>query len=182
MPIDWPPGFDRTPPEQRENTTKFDVGYRRTKQDIKKEIERMTVDKWRLDDVTGSGGDPSVVLRWQKDGVDYAVGCDTYTTKGDNLREAYLWLSETRMRGTRPVVTGESEFAAARLPPGDDTTVIASDRRTPPHEILGVAPDAPAATVKGAYRELLKERHPDHGGSTAAFHELQEAKEALLND
>lgn len=30
-----------------------------------------------------------------------------------------------------------------------------------PHEILGVAPDAPAAIVKKAYRKLSREKHPD---------------------
>lgn len=34
-----------------------------------------------------------------------------------------------------------------------------------PHEVLGVAPDAPEPVVKGAFRELVKEGHGDQGGN-----------------
>lgn len=48
-----------------------------------------------------------------------------------------------------------------------------------PHEVLGVPPEADQATVRSAYRRLLKEHHPDHGGSTERFIRVREAYEAL---
>lgn len=49
-----------------------------------------------------------------------------------------------------------------------------------PHEVLDVPPDADERTVRTAYRDLLKEHHPDHGGSRDAFLRITEAYETLL--
>ena len=35
--------------------------------------------------------------------------------------------------------------------------------------------------VDAAFREKLKERHPDHGGTKEQFTALQDAREAMLN-
>lgn len=154
-------------------------------------MERLDPENWRAsigNQHTKSNGlplhnanpdDPGFVLRWSKDGEQFAVACDASPRLRDNVRTVYLWVHETRMRSQRPVVTGEDEFAAARLPSGDDGDAVVA--REPPHEVLGVEPDAPEAAVKGAYRRLLKERHPDQGGSTEEFKRLQEAKEAMLD-
>ena len=42
-------------------------------------------------------------------------------------------------------------------------------------EELGVAPDASAREVTRAYRQQVKETHPDQGGDEAAFRRLREA-------
>jgi curved DNA-binding protein CbpA len=44
-----------------------------------------------------------------------------------------------------------------------------------PSVILGVAPDADAATVRAAYRLRALEHHPDRGGSTAAMAQINAA-------
>lgn len=191
--IDWPPSLgDRTSPEDRLRNNSFQASLGRTTDDLATEMDRLEPENWRAsigNQHTKSNGlplhnanpdDPGFVLRWTKDGEQFAVGCDRYSRLRDNVREVYLWVKETRKRGDRPVVTGESEFAAARLPSGDDDAVVATSR--PAHEVLGVDPDAPEAAVRGAYRGLLKERHPDHGGSAEAFQELEAAKEAMLNE
>jgi len=69
------------------------------------------------------------------------------------------------MRSQRPVQTGESEFAAARLPSGEEEDAVVAT--APPHEVLEVAPDAGDAVVKAAYREKIKSAHPDQGGDSA---------------
>lgn len=51
-----------------------------------------------------------------------------------------------------------------------------------PHEVLDVSPDADERTVRSAYRELLKEHHPDHGGSADRFIRIKEAYEAIVDD
>ncbi len=48
-----------------------------------------------------------------------------------------------------------------------------------PYEILGVDPDADEAEVVDAYRERVKETHPDQGGSQAAFRAVKSAYERI---
>lgn len=179
--LNWPEEFDRTPEHRRESTSKFSVGYQRTRKELRREFDRMGVDSWRLDDVQ-SRDEPGIVVRWEQDGVQYAVACDQYTSKKDNIREIYLWINETRMRSDRPVETGQDDFAAAKLPPGGETgtgeTIVADE---PPHEILGVDPDATVNEIRTAYREKLKHAHPDSGGSGEELQRLREAKDRMLS-
>jgi DnaJ domain len=46
--------------------------------------------------------------------------------------------------------------------------------------VLGLTPQATLAEVKAAYREKVKEHHPDQGGAVPEFLRLQEAYEFLL--
>lgn len=50
-----------------------------------------------------------------------------------------------------------------------------------PFEVLGVDPDADDAEVVDAYRERVKEAHPDHGGSTEEFLAVKTAFERIEN-
>jgi hypothetical protein len=190
MTIDWPQGFKRTPERERHRGSRFKASLGKTTSDLATEMDRLDPEDWRAsigNTHTKSNGlplhnanpdDPGFVLRWTKDGEQFAVACDAYRNLRDNVREIYLWVHETRMRGQREVVTGSSEFAAARLPSGEDDATVADP---PPHEVLDVAPDAPENVVKAAYRQKTKEMHPDHGGSEAAFKRLNRAKEAMLD-
>lgn len=49
-----------------------------------------------------------------------------------------------------------------------------------PHEVLGVDPDADAETVQRRYRELVKEVHPDAGGSAQEFKRVRKAYRAIV--
>lgn len=50
-----------------------------------------------------------------------------------------------------------------------------------PYEVLGVAPSATPEEIKKAYRKLAAVHHPDRGGDTAKFQELQSAYDILSN-
>lgn len=176
--LDWPQELARTDPADRGKTSKFSVGIARTERQLREEMGRMDVDSWRLSHVSGSGGDPGVVLRWEQDHTPYAVACDHWGTKTANMREIYMWVEETRKRGDRPVVTGDTDFAAARLMPPDAD----EPADPPPHEVLGVAPDASEAVIDAAAKARLGETHPDKGGSQEAFKRVQRAREKLLDD
>lgn len=48
-----------------------------------------------------------------------------------------------------------------------------------PYEVLGVAPTASDAELRRAYRQKLREAHPDTGGAAAHFHRVQHAWELV---
>lgn len=192
MTLDWPDGFERTDSAERTKNRNFQASLADTTGDLETELDRLDPDKWRAEignQHTKSNGlplhnaspdDPGFVLRWTDDGDEFAVACDAYTRLRDNVRTVYLWVHETRMRGNRPVVTRDDEFAAARLPPGDEDEDVVEGRE-PPHEVLDVSPDAPDAIVKGAARAMMKRHHPDHGGEREDFERVKDARDALLN-
>jgi hypothetical protein len=162
--------------------------------DLEDEMDRLGVDEWRVS--TGSGrphvkqhglpkysanpDEPGVVLRWTMDGYQHAVACDKWDSVRDNLRELYLYVREKRKMESRPVVTGESEFANARLPSGDDEAIVVEQE--PPHEVLDIQPDASESIVKAAFQEKVKETHPDtESGSAEELKRVREAREAMMD-
>ena len=50
------------------------------------------------------------------------------------------------------------------------------------YKVLGVGKDADERTVKKAYFELAKTHHPDKGGDTEKFKEIQNAYDVLSDD
>lgn len=189
--LDWPPEFERTPPEAREPCPNgFRVSRSAAFGNILEELQIWDgVTDVQLDSgaqhqkrnsnkpyANASFDDPGVVVRFQKDGQDMAAACDRWDNPRDNAQDLYHYLHETRMQEQRGTVTGESEYDKLRLPSGDEA--VASEPAA--HEILGVEPDAPEPAIKGAARQLKAETHPDNGGSTAAFERVVEAEEALL--
>ncbi len=190
--VDWPTGWDRTPSPDREPNKSYKMELRSAIEELQAEMRRLDVDDWRLStDLDHQSQnpnvpyanqpepqDPGVVVRWTMDGAQYAVACDRYSRVRDNLRTVGLYIREKRKMEKRPVVTGESEFANARLPPGDDESVAVG--RAPPHEVLDVAPDADDATVKNAWRERVKEAHPDAGGSNEGVKRVNRARDEML--
>jgi hypothetical protein len=161
--------------------------------DLEKELERIGADRYRYEFdaqqrktdqrpyARANPDDPGFVLRWRMDDADYAVACDTHTRLRDNVRQAGLYLREKRRMENRPVATGESEFANARLPPADGDTDAVVAGEPPAHTILGVDRDASPEKIRAAYRERVKETHPDQGGDEAEYQRVQEAREELLD-
>jgi len=188
MSIDWPDGFERTPRTERTKNRNYEVDLQQAIEDLDAELDRLDVDDWRLSTAMDHQSrnpnypyanqpepeDPGVVVRWSMDGDQYAVACDAHTRVRDNLRTVGLYIREKRKMEQRPVTTGEAEFANARLPSGEDDP--------PPHEVLGVDPDAPEAVVQGAYRAKVQDVHPDKGGSAEALKRVKRSQEAMLDE
>ena len=192
--IDWPDQFNRTPRGERRQTTKFSVTFTQAAQRLRNELlERVDADDWRLstaaparkkDGLPYAGADPTdpgVVVRWSKAGEKFAVACDHYDDWRDNVRAIGLYVREKRKMAGRPVTTGQSEFATAKLPSGDETGGAATTA-SPAHEILEVAPDADPAVIQAAARQKIKETHPDQGGDPEAFRQVREARDEMLED
>ena len=199
--LDWPIELERTEPAARERTTKFDVTLGNAIKDIKREMERLDVDDWWLE--TGmpqrktdglpyasaaEPDDPGVALRWTDGGEDYAIACDHYTRVRDNTRAIGLYLNEKRKMENRPVTTGQSEFATARLPPADEDVIAApsasSDEPTEePYEILEISPDASDDVVKAVARRKSADVHPDGDDPDVDdYKRIQKAKGAMLGE
>lgn len=183
----WPDEIPRTPPGQRSDDTPFDVALRRTRKELKKEMERMDVDDFELYDSTASD-EPGVVLIWEKDGKDYVAACDGYQHKKQNMRDLYSWVNETRMREKRETATVGENFQAARkeLPSGEEEVIAVGpvdELDGEPHEILEVAPDASDQVVKSVARRKMADVKPNgDGGDREQFIKYQKAKEAMLNE
>jgi hypothetical protein len=91
--------------------------------------------------------------------------------------QAYL----ERMHGDAWRERAESRTGAGResggAPPGGGPMSAAEARA-----ILGVSEGATDDEVKRAHRQLMKQFHPDHGGSDYLAARINEAKEVLLGD
>lgn len=190
--IEWPAGWERTPAREPKKNRAYEVVLKQAIDDLSDELRRLGVDDWRLSTAMDHQSrnpnypyanhpqpdDPGVVVRWSMGGEQYAVACDAYTRVRDNCRTIGLYVREKRKMSDRPVTTDETEFANARLPSGEENAVAADP---PPHEVLGVAPDADRDTIRAAFRQRVQDVHPDKpGGDEAAFKRLKRAREAML--
>lgn len=121
--LDWPAELERTQPDERTQTSKFMATLDSEIRDLEEEMDRLTVDDWRLwtaipqrktDGLPYASAaepdDPGVVLRWSDDGNQYAIGCDAYTRVRDNVRAIGLYVAEKRRMENRPVTTGHSDL------------------------------------------------------------------------
>jgi len=189
--LDWPAEFDRTDPSDR---GPYSGGFRVTRstafQNVLDELRGWDgVTDVQLDSgaehqkrdpnkpyANASYDDPGVVVRFTKDEEQMAAACDRWDNPRDNAQDLYAYLHETRMQEQRGTVTAESEYEKLRLPSGDETTAA----EPPAHRVLGVERDAPPSKVRDAYRERIKETHPDNGGSQEQFERVQDARETML--
>lgn len=196
--LDWPSGFDRTPPEEREPYPGgFQVSRSEAFDSIVDELERM--DAVNVEVKTAAPhtakaphrpyqdrdpDDPGVVVYFDRGGKRYAVPNDRWDNLRDNARAIARYLDAKRAIERYGVATVETEMSTQALPSGDDDVVVAGDGTAKePHEVLGVAKDAPAAVVRGAARSLKAEYHPDSdGGDRDRYIEIQKAEGAMLRE
>lgn len=191
--LDWPDEFPRTPPEDREP---YSGGFRVTRStafaNILDELARWDgVTDVQLDSgaehqkrnpnkpyADASFNDPGVVVYFTMNGEKMAAACDRWDNPRDNAQDLYHFLSETRMQENRGTVTAESEYQKLRLPSGDEDVVAAEP---PAYVVLGVDRDASPEEIKDAWRDRVKETHPDYGGSQEQIQRVHDAKVEMLN-
>jgi hypothetical protein len=102
--------------------------------------------------------------------LDLLRECRAADEEGARLVEAYLDRSHPQWR---------DELGGGRAAPpprgSDDITVDEA------YEILGLAPGADAAAIKAAHHRLMKQLHPDHGGTDYLATKINRARDVLLN-
>ncbi|WP_323190443.1 hypothetical protein [Halostella sp. PRR32] len=206
--LDWPEGFERTPPEERgEYDGDITIGHRAAFESIVDELERWgatgvdvkTAGQHYVNDpqIPHKSADPedpgvAVFFRREDEPADdgYAIACDRYESQRENGRAIALYARRKRLAEKCGVTTADSEFETARLPPADDDAVAAPPAPSEgdildeePHEVLDVSPDAPDEIVRAAFKAQVRdlEGHPDTGGSAGRFEKLKKAREALLD-
>jgi ABC-type transport system substrate-binding protein len=121
--------------------------------------------------------DQGVAVYFTVGATQRVIPCDRWNRIRDNLQAIAKTLEALRgvdRWGTKQIVDAAFEgFKALPAPP-----MIDPDPDW--WEVLGVSPTAPLAVIRGAFKELAKERHPDRGGSDDGFRQLQRAYEAGL--
>jgi hypothetical protein len=192
MSLNWPEEFPRTQPEDRSAYPHgFRVDMHRAFRNIKTQLERMDVDEWTIASGTDHRSDkqwlpyagapkkpedPGVIARWTKDGESFAAPCDRWNNVRDNAQAVAKYLDAKRALDRYGVSTISSEFATQALPSGNE----AVQAEPPAHVVLGVDPDADRSEVVDAFRERVKETHPDHGGDETAHERVLRARERML--
>lgn len=183
-PLYWPEGWKRTPSWSRVRS-RFRTSFAVSRDFLVAEVKRL-------------GGSQTVLstnIRLRGDGLPYAserepedcgaavyftykknqmcFACDHYRTVKENLsaigktiealRGMERWgasdMMERAFRG----------FAALPASAGRDWW-----------EVLQLRRDSPRAAIEANFRRLAIDRHPDHGGSTAAMAELNQARTQAL--
>lgn len=127
---------------------------------------------------------PAVILSFiDRDGHRQAYPCDTFGWWQDNLYAIAIVLEDLR-RAERYGVQSALIRAGFKALPSTATTTMGTDaaalilERRSPHSRERILSDAGVAQL--AYRAAANASHPDkHGGSTADFQLVQEAKRVL---
>ena len=201
--LEWPDGFDRTPPRKRET---YPHGFRVSRSEafdnILEELRKMDARNVQVKTAAPhtkasphrpyadrDPDDPGVVVYFERDGQQFAVPCDRWDNLRDNAQAIAKYLDAKRAIQRYGVSTIESEFSTQALPPADEEAIAAppasggDELDEEPHEILDVAPDAPDEVVTAAFKAQVKdlEGHPDTGGSSRRFQKLKQARDELLN-
>lgn len=195
FPLSWPIGQRRTPrtAQRRWRGTEWgnDLRLGECLSDLGDELRRLgvrdgdvVVSMNRARNLNGSPRanasepeDRGVAVWFKLKGEDRVMACDAWATNAQNVRAVVKTIHALRGVERWGACDLRQAFAGyAALPPA-----AAPDD---PWPVLGLDPEtATEETVRGRYRELAKERHPDQpGGSEAAMAALTEARDRALRE
>tara|TARA_R110002110_G_scaffold415835_1_gene657178 strand:- start:10765 stop:11445 length:681 start_codon:yes stop_codon:yes gene_type:complete len=113
--------------------------------------------------------DPGAALYFEMDGKRQCIPCDSYTKIAQNLAAIAATIEALRTLERHGSGLMERAFTGfTALPPP-----IAGEQ--PWYEVLQVPQDALASLVRQQYHQKRRAAHPDHGGSSDAFDQVQKA-------
>lgn len=190
-PLHWPQGYPRTKhPVRSQFRTSLDTAVnnvtkalRAFAKDSGKDIMNLVVSSnVTLMNTTPQDGGVAAYFRW--DNLDCCIAVDRYQTPAENL-QAIMHIIEaerTKLRhgGLNIVRATFRGFAALPPPTGPDGQII-----PPWWHVLGFESERQATLEEAErrYREAVKTKHPDRGGSAAEFNvitdAIRQAREAL---
>lgn len=201
-PLAWPENFPRTKTNLRafgrfgkKNSSGHGIGKLTLSDSIKRltrEINKFTKvgGNWRCDiesliistnlKTTKSGfprsgqarpEDPGVAVYFNLDGKERCIPCDTYKTVEDNIAAIAATIEALRTLERHGSNMFEAAFSGFTQLPSPDHIVSRSWR-----DVLNCYENSFDA-VRHAYKKARKTAHPDHGGSTISFNEVEQAWE-----
>ena len=188
-PLQWPSGWDRTPPGKRRNSD-YTVGESRARDDLFKAIRLLGGSvaivssnmRVRLDGIPYAHqpnipDDPGVAVYWVRQGRQEVMACDRWRRPWENMRAIYQAIEGLRaMERAGATQIMERAFQAFQLP------ATAGATKRPWRTVLGFGEHLTVGslTVKARFKELAVKLHPDVGGDVERFQELERAyREAL---
>lgn len=180
-PLTWPVGWRRTSPDQRKASAFASRTLADARDAVLVELRRLgakatiisTNMPLRRDGLPYSSGrrsdDPGVAVYFTLSGAPKVLACDRWRTVEDNLWAIAKHIEAIRGQERWGVGTVEQAFMGYDALPAPKTAWW---------EILGVDRNATDEEIRAAYRQRVKETHPDAGGSEEEFLKVQAAFEA----
>lgn len=184
-PLHWPEGWPRTPPNKRQ-WGRFEVQPGVARTHLLHEIQRMggrypvisSNIALRRDGLPYANQnkieDPGIAVYFERDGKQMVFACDQYDAPWKNIRAISKTIEALR---------GIERWGASEMM---ERAFSAFEALPPPkswREVLGLnGTSVSHFEIEAAFRAKAKTAHPDHGGSTAAMAELNEARRAALED
>lgn len=192
-PLAWPEGWPRTPPEKRQDS-KYRFGrnmgsgrqlwtFAAARDALGAELDRLGARDVLLStnfELNLSGqprgdrarpADQGIAVYFKWKGRPRVMACDMHARAEENMRSVALALEAMRqLERHGGGLMMEKAFAG----------FVALPAPKPPHDILGVRPNATEAEVRAAWRTRIADAHPDHGGTEAAAAEINAARDAML--
>lgn len=183
-PLHWPEGWERTPPHRRASTSAYKVSETTARVDLVHSIELFggrdivlsTNIKLRHDGLPYANqsrlDDPGVAVYWvdRQTKQPWALACDKYTHIRDNYRAIGLTVDGLRLikRSGASQLLNRAYKGFAALP---------ASTKKPWRAVFGYDADEQPTykDVQKRYYRFARENHPDHGGSNAAMHDLNDA-------
>lgn len=189
FPLAWPVGWVRTLPGRRKvatfstkQATDGRLSVRAATLRLQGEIDRLgargatlsTNVQLRLDGAPRSDqepADPGAAVYFTFKGRATVFACDRYRRVADNIAAIAAHIDAIRRIDRYGVGSLEQALAGYKALPAD----TAADWRTVLGFPGGSAPRLPQLEAK--YKQLAREKHPDHGGTEEGWHQLARAYE-----
>ncbi|WP_439946483.1 J domain-containing protein [Streptomyces sp. BBFR109] len=184
FPLQWPAAWPRTSMPERHPSMVRD--FNRNRDDVIRQLDLLgassvvvsTNMQARLDGTPRSGqrepSDSGVAVYFNLNGEQQCIPCDKWDTVSQNLRAVALTIEALRgldRWGAKEMVN--AAFRGFKALPAN--AIVTPYKAQPWHEVLEVVPTASPEVIKAAYRQKMLKAHPDQGGSSSAFEEVQRA-------
>lgn len=182
-PLYWPEGWKRSKYRER---SKFKTGFGAARNLLFAELGRLGAAKVILStnvplrndglpraNVRPDGGDSGCAVYFKRNGKDMVFACDKYTETCDNIYAIAKTIDA--MRGIER--WGASDMMERAF---SGFKALNATNHRDWWEVLQVQPGDPRDVIETSFKRLLRERHPDAGGSHDAMAELNIARQQAL--
>jgi hypothetical protein len=183
-PLYWPEGWKRT---RWTEQSKFKTGFGAARNFLNAELVRMGATKIILSSnipLRNDGQpranmpepkDAGVAVYFQRNGKEMVFACDKYKYTRDNI-----YAIGKTIEALRGIERWGASDMMERAFAGFKALAAQNDRRW--WDVLEVRHDASRDVVEANFRRLVRDRHPDAGGSHEAMAELNVARQQALKE